>query len=99
MKNYTFVELRDKTVINVCDGRQLGRVCDLEFTCFGKINGIIVPGNKKFFKNVTCADCVFISWRRIVKIGTDAVLVDLGGSGVSVMSEDGAEETNAAEPE
>ena len=40
----TFNELRDRDVINVCDGKRLGFVCDMEIdTACGKILKLIVP--------------------------------------------------------
>ena len=43
-------DLREKEVINICDGERLGFVEDVEFDlCTGKITHIIVPGPCKFF--------------------------------------------------
>ena len=70
-----FSELKQKEVINVADGRHLGRVCDLSFTFpEGKIIGLTVTGCKgfKFTKQE-----VFLPLKCIVKIGEDAVLVNL----------------------
>ena len=40
--------MRDKEVINICDGKRLGCVMDLEFdACSGKIEKIIIPGPGK----------------------------------------------------
>lgn len=70
-----FSELKQKEVINVADGRHLGRVCDLSFTFpEGKIIGLTVTGCKgfKFTKQE-----VFLPLKCVVKIGEDAVLVNL----------------------
>ena len=38
-------DLRDKEVINICDGKRLGYVIDVEIDlCDGKIISIVVPG-------------------------------------------------------
>ena len=38
-------ELREKEVINICDGEKLGNVCDIEFEeRTGKIIALIIPG-------------------------------------------------------
>ncbi len=74
---YTFCELREKEVINTVDGRRLGRICDIAFTCRGQIFGLIVPGCKNFIKNITASDAIFIPWRNICKIGSDVILVEL----------------------
>ena len=72
----SYRELRTKDVVNVTDGRNLGRTNDIVFTFpEGKVFGIAVPGKRGchlFRKND-----LFISLRNIVKIGADVVLVDL----------------------
>ena len=94
-KEYTFCELREKDVINVTDGRCLGRAVDIAFTCRGQIFGIIVRGNTKFIKSLTSGDALFIPWHNVCKIGTDAVLVELTGQTARIMS--GDEETEPQE--
>ena len=38
-------ELREKEVINVCDGERLGNVCDVDFDVkTGRILSLIIPG-------------------------------------------------------
>ena len=49
--DYTFCELREKEVINVLDGKQLGRIVDIALHCSGKIVGLIASPDKRFFKN------------------------------------------------
>lgn len=75
--DYTFCELREREVINVTDGRKLGRISDMAFNEKGNILGIIVPGEKKLFKNIAGVDNIFIPWNCILKIGDDVILVDL----------------------
>lgn len=68
-----FSELKQKEVINVSDGKHLGKVCDISFTFpEGKVIGFTVTGCKgfKFTKQE-----VFLPIKCIVKIGEDAVLV------------------------
>ena len=74
LNDLTFCELKEKEVVNVIDGRRLGRLLDIAFTPGGKITGLIVPGEKKFLKNITCSDSIFVPWRCIVRIGEDAIL-------------------------
>ena len=41
-------ELREKEVINICDGEKLGNVCDLDFDVkTGRICSLIIPGPQK----------------------------------------------------
>ena len=75
----SYRELRTKCVINIVDGKNLGRVCDIVFTYpEGRIFGIVVPGScgiHLFHRND-----LFISLHNLVKIGADAILVDLKGT-------------------
>lgn len=73
----SFCELKFKDVINICDGRMLGRVIDIiiDVSC-GRITGIIVPGERSFnfFRR---QEDVFIPWRNILRIGEDVILVEI----------------------
>ena len=71
----SFCELKQKEVVNVCDGRRLGKVIDLVISLTScKVLGIVVPGNKKIFNT---REDIFIPWQNIKKIGGDVVLVQL----------------------
>lgn len=75
----SFSELKCKFVVNVTDGRNLGKTNDIVFTYpEGRVLGIVVPGGRglRLFKN----NDMFISLKSIVKIGADVVLVDLKSS-------------------
>ena len=75
----SFSELKCKFVVNVTDGRNLGKTNDVVFTYpEGRVLGIVVPGGRglRLFKN----NDMFISLKSIVKIGADVVLVDLKSS-------------------
>ena len=74
----TFCELREKEVVNITDGKKLGRILDIALTCSGNVVGIIVPGEKKFFKNISGDESIFVPWKNIIKIGEDAILIELG---------------------
>ena len=67
-------DLRDKEVINICDGRKLGCVDDVEVDITnGRLVSIVVPCDGRLFgfgrKNLV------ILWDCIEKIGDDAILV------------------------
>ncbi len=71
-------DLRNKEVINICDGRRLGCVIDVEFNiCDGKIISLVVPKEEKLslFGKV---DGFYIPWCKIDKIGDDIILVNVG---------------------
>lgn len=74
----SFLELRCKEVVNVVDGRKLGHIVDvifnLETAC---ILGVVVPGEKSFWNVFKGGAELFISISQIVKVGEDAVLVEL----------------------
>ena len=72
---YNLTDLKKKKVINVADGKDLGKITDMVITYpEGKIKGIIVPGKKSglFFSGE-----LIINFRCIERIGEDAVLVSL----------------------
>ena len=75
----TISDFRDKEVINICDGRRLGYVIDVEFdiNC-GKITSIVVPGEKSGFLCFSRCDDLYIDWCKIQRIGDDTILVDIG---------------------
>lgn len=73
-----FCDLQQKEVINVCDCKCLGTVCDLEFDeKDGFITFFIVPGPGKFLGCIGREFELRIPWCKIVKIGPDIILVDI----------------------
>ena len=77
MERFSTCELREKEVINLCDGARLGTPCDFEFdVCDGKITALIVPRPSGFLGLSHNKDLV-IPWNRIECIGEDAILVKL----------------------
>lgn len=74
----TFCSLKEKEVVNIVDGKKLGRILDIAFKPNGVITGIIVPGDKRFFKNISGCESIFIPWKKIKRIGEDTILVELG---------------------
>ena len=72
-------DFREKEVVNVCDGRRLGCVSEVEFNvCDGKLTAIVVPvgGGALGFG---CKDKIVIPWERIERIGEDVILVNAEG--------------------
>ena len=68
-------DLRDKEVINICDGRKLGCVDDVEVDVnTGRLVSIIVPCDGKMFGFGKSKDLVIL-WDCIEKIGEDIILV------------------------
>ena len=72
-------DLREKEVINVCDGKRLGFVSEVEFNvCDGRLTAIVVPVPSGFL-GVGCKERLVIPWDRIERIGTDVILVNVEG--------------------
>ena len=58
-------ELKEKEVINICDGKKLGYICDLTLDlCSGRILTIIVPGDMRVF-SLKKPELVSIPWCNI----------------------------------
>jgi len=73
----SFCELRCKQVVNVIDGKVLGRIVDVVFSRgSAKILGFVVPGDSTFHLFKKRGD-IFIPFERICKIGVDVVIVEL----------------------
>ncbi len=71
----SFSELHKKEVVNLSDGKRLGRVCDVVFTYpEGRVQGIVAPGGKGL--RWGRAE-LFIDLKCVKKIGIDVVLVDI----------------------
>ena len=74
----SFLELRCKEVVNVVDGKRLGHIVDIVFNLEnGCILGVVVPGEKSFWNVFKGGMELFIPLSQIVKVGEDAVLVEL----------------------
>ena len=77
MNELTFCELREKEIVNLSDGKRLGRLVDLALTLNGRVIGLMAPGDKSAIKRIGGKDTIFIPWQNIRKIGDDVILVDL----------------------
>lgn len=74
----TFCELRGKEVINVSDGKRLGRIIDIVFeTNCGKVLGFIVPCYNRSWNIFKNADDIFIPFNNVCKFGDDVILVNV----------------------
>ena len=77
MERFNTCDLREKEVINLCDGARLGCPCDFAFnSCDGRIVALIVPRGGGFLGLGRGQDLV-IPWNKIECIGEDAILVRL----------------------
>ena len=80
----SYNELKSKEIINLADGKKLGHVIDVIFDSVnGKVRGIVVPGEKKFFRK---SEDIFIPLEKVRKIGDDVVLIRYENSGYYVQN-------------
>ena len=87
MKRMTTMELKEKVVINLNDGAQLGYASDFEFdVCDGKILSIIIPGERRLFGGYKTED-IIIPWCNIECFGEDAVLVRIECAGCYISND------------
>ena len=71
-------ELKDKEVINICDGERLGNVCDVNFEVrTGRICDLIIPGPCRIFGILGRDHEYIIPYECIRQIGSDVILVEI----------------------
>ena len=74
----TYCELRQKEIVNVCDGACLGRICDLELdACTGTVLAVVVPGPARCFGLLRSGEELLIPFCKLKKIGDDVILVEI----------------------
>ncbi len=79
----SFIELRCKEVVNILDGRKLGHIIDLVFDLgSARVLGFVVPGEKTGWNVFKNTNQLFIPYGCIVRIGEDAILVELPPQGI-----------------
>ncbi|WP_265104778.1 YlmC/YmxH family sporulation protein [Ruminococcus turbiniformis] len=71
-------ELKSREVINICSGRRLGCIVDVEINvCSGEVEAVIIPGPGKIC-GFLGTDCEYvIPFACIRKIGPDLVIVEI----------------------
>ena len=73
----TLSELRTKEVIDVQDGKRLGRVMDIEFCAeSSRVTALVVPADTSLLQSLRGEKCgLVIPWEHICRIGDDVILV------------------------
>lgn len=72
------LDLRQKEVVNIIDGKRLGYVYDIEMDINdGRVDSIIIPGESKFLGLFGKNNDYIIPWSNIIKIGMDIILVEM----------------------
>ena len=74
----TFTELKQKDVVNVRDGKRLGKPIDLALDDGACVEALIVPlpGSILNLIRPEKEGCM-IPWNRVLRIGDDVILVDI----------------------
>lgn len=73
----TTLDLREKAVINVCNGQKLGYVAELEIDVeCGNVTALIVK-QESIMSLLFCKNLIRVPWDKIQRIGKDTILVDL----------------------
>lgn len=74
----TFLDLKQKEVINCKDCKRIGFVADVEIDpCSGQICALIVPAPVRIFSCFGKNEKYYIRFCDVVRIGPDIVLVDV----------------------
>lgn len=72
-------DVRSKEVINIINGERLGYISDFEVDIeTGTLTGFLMPGSAKGLGLFSKSNDILIDWNKIVKIGADTILVNLG---------------------
>jgi len=72
------VDLKQKEVINISDGKRLGFVSDVEIDLeSGRVDAIVIPSGGRLLGFIGRDNEFIIPWEKIKKIGEDIILVDL----------------------
>ena len=73
----TLSELRTKEIIDVHDGRRLGRVMDIEFCVqSSRVTALVAPADTTFLQSLRGEKSgLVIPWNQICRIGDDVILV------------------------
>ena len=75
MKICNTADLREKEVINLCDGERLGYVTDFEIEiCEARVIALVIPAEIGLF-GCPKGESLVIPWDKIECIGEDTILV------------------------
>ena len=70
-------DMHEKEVINICDGRRLGCVDDVEVdTCTAQLVSLVIFGRAKVFGVLGREEDIVIPWKEIEVIGEQTILVN-----------------------
>ena len=70
-------DLQNKTVINLIDGKELGKIIDVKVGSDGRIETIVVEKHRFIISFFSSKNEINIYWNQIEKIGEDVILVNM----------------------
>ena len=70
-------DLQNKNIINIIDGKNVGKIIDLEIDDKGNAVGLVVEKYKFIISSFSNKKELIIKWGQIKKIGEDVILVNL----------------------
>lgn len=70
-------DLQAKDIVNINDGRRVGRIVDAEITIDGKITYLLIEERRGLRNFMSKEMDSSITFTQIKKIGSDVILVDL----------------------
>lgn len=74
----TFTELKQKDVVNICDGRMLGKPIDLVLGDTACVEALVVPAGGGFLNLLRQEkEGCLVPWERVLRIGSDVILVEV----------------------
>ena len=74
----TFTELKQKDVVNIRDGRRLGKPIDLVLSQSACVEALVVPAPGSILNLLKQEkEGCLVPWRRVLRIGDDVILVDV----------------------
>ncbi len=73
-------ELQGKDIVNVNDGKLIGKIIDLTLNDNGVLEDLIIEKSKFFVSMFSSKNEVKVNWKQIKKIGDDVILVELNTS-------------------
>lgn len=77
----SLTELKDKDIINICSGENLGYADDVCLdTKTAAVTGLIIYGKPRYFGIFGAREKSIISYENIKLIGKDVILVEIGKS-------------------
>lgn len=70
-------ELQSKQIVNIKDGKNIGKIVDAVIDNNGNMQSFIVQRQKMLMSMISSKGDIEIRWSQIKKIGHDVILVDI----------------------